>query len=179
MSSRIKTLVVTLLVTLVSPSSMAVAAVKQGAVCSKAGSIATASGKQFACVKSGKKLVWKQIIVNKPNSFKVELIAGEGCLIKGETIYKWSKGDNPIRIPQVDEKVGHFKYSHTDSYFEYIFAGWFSLPEEDERAYLVLREDENIYWPTRDILLFARCEKSDVSSSMNSFLTSLAPFQFL
>lgn len=163
MSSRIKALVVALLVTFVTPSSMALAAVKQGAVCSKPGSIATASGKQFACVKSGKKMVWKQINVTKPTSFKVELIAGEGCLIKGETTYKWSKGDNPIRIPQVDEKVGNFKYSHTDSYFEYIFAGWFNLPEEDDRAYLVLRDDENIYWPTRDIQLFARCEKSDVN----------------
>jgi len=163
MSSRIKVLTLSLLITLVPPSPLALAAVKQGSSCAKAGSIATTSGKQFACVNSGKKLVWKQISVQKPTSFKVELIAGEGCLIKGETTYKWSKGDNPIRIPQVDEKIGNFKYSNSNLLFEYIFSGWYNLPEEDDRAYLVLRDDENIYWPSRDIQLFARCEKSEVN----------------
>ena len=45
------------------------AAVKAGDTCKKAGSTATASGKKFTCVKSGKKLVWNKgvaIAVPKP-----------------------------------------------------------------------------------------------------------------
>jgi len=38
----------------------AIAAVKAGDLCKKAGSTATASGKKFTCVKSGKKLVWNK-----------------------------------------------------------------------------------------------------------------------
>ena len=45
----------------------AVAAVKAGDVCKKVESTATANGKKFTCVKSGKKLVWnKGVIVVKP-----------------------------------------------------------------------------------------------------------------
>ena len=45
----------------------AVAAVKAGDVCKKAGVTATASGKKFTCIKSGKKLVWnKGVAVAKP-----------------------------------------------------------------------------------------------------------------
>ena len=36
----------------------AVAAVKAGDVCNKVGTTATANGKKYTCVKSGKKLVW-------------------------------------------------------------------------------------------------------------------------
>ena len=40
---------------------------KAGAVCSKAGLTATASGKLFTCIKSGKKLVWdKGVTIPKP-----------------------------------------------------------------------------------------------------------------
>jgi hypothetical protein len=38
----------------------AVAAVKAGDSCKKAGAIATANGKKFTCIKSGKKLVWNK-----------------------------------------------------------------------------------------------------------------------
>jgi hypothetical protein len=45
----------------------AVAAVKAGDVCKKSGSTATANGKKFTCIKSGKKLVWnKGVAVAKP-----------------------------------------------------------------------------------------------------------------
>ena len=45
----------------------AVAAVKAGDVCKKVGSTATANGKKYTCVKSGKKLVWdKGVVVAKP-----------------------------------------------------------------------------------------------------------------
>ena len=45
----------------------AIAAVKAGDLCKKAGSTATASGKKFTCVKSGKRLVWnKGAVVAKP-----------------------------------------------------------------------------------------------------------------
>jgi hypothetical protein len=45
----------------------AVAAVKAGDSCKKIGSTATANGKKFTCVKSGKKLVWnKGVAVVKP-----------------------------------------------------------------------------------------------------------------
>ena len=40
---------------------------KAGAKCSKAGTTATAAGKKFTCVKSGKKLVWKKgVVIKKP-----------------------------------------------------------------------------------------------------------------
>jgi hypothetical protein len=46
----------------------AIAAVKAGDVCKKAGSTATISGKKFTCVKSGKKLVWnKGVLTAKPS----------------------------------------------------------------------------------------------------------------
>ena len=41
----------------ISPLS-AFAAVKAGDSCKKVGATATASGKKFTCIKSGKKLVW-------------------------------------------------------------------------------------------------------------------------
>lgn len=45
----------------------AIAAVKAGDVCKKAGSTATANGKKFTCIKSGKKFVWnKGVAVAKP-----------------------------------------------------------------------------------------------------------------
>lgn len=45
----------------------AIAAVKAGDVCKKAGITATTSGKKFTCIKSGKKLIWnKGVAVAKP-----------------------------------------------------------------------------------------------------------------
>ena len=45
----------------------AIAAIKTGDVCKKAGTTATAGGKKFTCIKSGKKLVWnKGVAVVKP-----------------------------------------------------------------------------------------------------------------
>ena len=45
----------------------AVAAVKAGATCKKAGITSTYGGKKYTCVKSGKKLVWnKGVAVVKP-----------------------------------------------------------------------------------------------------------------
>ena len=45
----------------------AVAVVKAGAACTKAGSTSTVSNKKFTCVKAGKKLVWdKGVVVKKP-----------------------------------------------------------------------------------------------------------------
>ena len=47
-------------VTLILAPVNAIAAVKAGDVCKKAGSTATANGKKFTCVKSGKKFVWNK-----------------------------------------------------------------------------------------------------------------------
>ena len=47
-------------VTLILAPVNAIAAVKAGDVCKKAGSTATANGKKFTCIKSGKKLVWNK-----------------------------------------------------------------------------------------------------------------------
>ena len=45
----------------------AIAAVKAGDLCKKAGSTATANGNKFTCMKSGKKLVWKKgVAIAKP-----------------------------------------------------------------------------------------------------------------
>lgn len=48
--------------------SVATAAVKTGASCSKAGATSTISGKKFTCIKSGKKLVWDKGVVIKQKS---------------------------------------------------------------------------------------------------------------
>jgi hypothetical protein len=54
-------------VTLILAPVNAIAAVKAGDVCKKAGSAATANGKKFTCVKSGKKLVWnKGVAISAP-----------------------------------------------------------------------------------------------------------------
>jgi len=53
---------------------VATAAVKAGATCSKAGSTSIAGGKKFTCIKSGKKLVWdKGVAVKKPTVVVPEL----------------------------------------------------------------------------------------------------------
>ena len=45
----------------------AIAAVKAGDACKKAGTTATANGKKYTCIKSGKKLVWnKGVAIAKP-----------------------------------------------------------------------------------------------------------------
>ena len=46
--------------------SIAVAAVKAGATCTKAGSISTVAGKKYTCIKSGKKLVWDKGVTVVP-----------------------------------------------------------------------------------------------------------------
>ena len=51
---------VALLLSLSMISAPSFAAVKAGAKCTKAGATATAAGKKFTCVKSGKKLVWNK-----------------------------------------------------------------------------------------------------------------------
>ena len=49
----------------------AVAAVKAGDSCKKVGATATASGKKFTCIKSGKKLVWnKGVTIKKSSAIK-------------------------------------------------------------------------------------------------------------
>ena len=54
-------------VTLILAPVNAIAAVKAGDVCKKAGSTATANGKKFTCVKTGKKLVWnKGVAITAP-----------------------------------------------------------------------------------------------------------------
>jgi hypothetical protein len=51
----------------------AIAAVKAGDACKKVGATATAKGKKFTCVKSGKKLVWnKGVAVPKPKPVEVQ-----------------------------------------------------------------------------------------------------------
>ena len=53
-------------------SQSANAAVKAGDACKKAGTTATANGKKFTCVKSGKKLVWnKGVAIPKPKPVEV------------------------------------------------------------------------------------------------------------
>ena len=65
MKLNLKFLVLLMCLTLI--SSNASAAVKAGDTCKKVGTTATANGKKFTCVKSGKKLVWnKGVAVVKP-----------------------------------------------------------------------------------------------------------------
>jgi hypothetical protein len=56
-------LAIVLLLTLAAP--VQAATPKAGAKCTKAGATATASGKKFTCVKSGKKLVWNKGVTIK------------------------------------------------------------------------------------------------------------------
>jgi hypothetical protein len=55
-----KVLALTLIITLLTPSTPATAVAKAGAVCKKAGIKSVVAGKTFTCVKSGKKLIWNQ-----------------------------------------------------------------------------------------------------------------------
>ncbi len=48
-----------------SPAAVNAAAPKAGAKCAKTGATATASGKKFTCIKSGKKLVWNKGVIIK------------------------------------------------------------------------------------------------------------------
>jgi hypothetical protein len=65
MKLNLKFLVLLMSLTLI--SSNASAAVKAGDTCKKVGTTATANGKKFTCVKSGKKIVWnKGVAVVKP-----------------------------------------------------------------------------------------------------------------
>jgi hypothetical protein len=65
MKLNLKFLVLLMCLTLI--SSNASAAVKAGDTCKKVGTTATANGKKFTCVKSGKKIVWnKGVAVVKP-----------------------------------------------------------------------------------------------------------------
>jgi hypothetical protein len=57
---------ITLMLTLAAP--VQAATPKAGAKCTKVGATATAAGKKFTCVKSGKKLVWnKGVAIKKPS----------------------------------------------------------------------------------------------------------------
>ena len=59
-------LIVTTLAILIAPLN-AIAAVKAADTCKKAGTTATANGKKYTCIKSGKKLVWnKGVAISKP-----------------------------------------------------------------------------------------------------------------
>jgi hypothetical protein len=70
MNKRLLSLFVVLNLTTVQLN--AIAAVKAGDACKKAGITATAGGKKFTCVKSGKKLVWnKGVSIPKPKPVEV------------------------------------------------------------------------------------------------------------
>ena len=58
---------IVLLSLVASPVALNAASPKAGTKCTKAGSTATAAGKKFTCIKSGKKLVWnKGVSIKKP-----------------------------------------------------------------------------------------------------------------
>ena len=61
-----KALVLLMSVSLLLSTTNAMAAVKAGDTCKKAGSTTTVSGKKFTCVKSGKKLVWNKGVAIAP-----------------------------------------------------------------------------------------------------------------
>lgn len=66
-------LVIALIVSLLN-GNVAIAAVKAGAMCGKAGTTSISSGKKYTCVKSGKKLVWdKGVLIKKPTVVVPEL----------------------------------------------------------------------------------------------------------
>jgi len=70
----------------------AVAAVKAGDLCKKAGSTATASGKKFTCIKSGKKFIWnKGVAVAKPKP--VETVVPEATPTPSPTPTELTESD--------------------------------------------------------------------------------------
>ena len=66
MRQNLKFLVLIMCLSLI--SSNANAAVKAGMACTKVGTTATANGKKFTCIKSGKKLVWNKGVAVAPKS---------------------------------------------------------------------------------------------------------------
>jgi hypothetical protein len=70
----------------------AVAAVKAGDSCKKVGATATASGKKFTCIKSGKKLIWnKGVAVAKPKP--VETVVPEATPTPSPTPTELTESD--------------------------------------------------------------------------------------
>ena len=64
---RIGVKLLAFLMSLTFVTGVASAAVKTGDTCKKVGATATANGKKYTCIKSGKKLVWnKGIAIAKP-----------------------------------------------------------------------------------------------------------------
>lgn len=64
---KLSGLVITLTMITTTFTTPAIAAIKAGAACSKAGKTSVASGKTFTCTKSGKKLVWnKGVTIARP-----------------------------------------------------------------------------------------------------------------
>ena len=87
-----QTMIFTLVITLLFPTSLFAANPKAGAKCSKAGQTQLYAGKKFTCVKSGKTLVWnKGVVLPKPtasatpspskksNQEQVVIKAGDQC----------------------------------------------------------------------------------------------------
>ena len=80
----------------------AVAAVKAGDTCKKVGTTATANGKKYSCIKSGKKLVWNKGVAVAPKPTPTPtvtptptptvsptvkpLVEGDSCVTIGETV---------------------------------------------------------------------------------------------
>ena len=55
----------------ITPAPVALAAVKAGATCTKAGTASTVRGIKYTCIKSGKKLVWDKgvkVVAPKPSA---------------------------------------------------------------------------------------------------------------
>jgi hypothetical protein len=79
----------------------AIAAVKAGDACKKVGTTATANGKKFTCVKSGKKLVWNKGIPVNPT--KVSASSGPtsfedlAAKYSGVSEAAWKKSGNLLR----------------------------------------------------------------------------------
>ena len=72
---KIRNLALTLIITLsmIILGSNTYAAVKAGIGCTKQGATSIVSGKKYTCIKSGKKLVWDNGVLQKStNSVKVE-----------------------------------------------------------------------------------------------------------
>ena len=62
---RLLAIVLVALLTLSTNTSISSAAVKAGATCKKAGQVSKAAGKEYTCIKKGKKLVWSKGVVIK------------------------------------------------------------------------------------------------------------------
>lgn len=89
-------------IAIIAAPNSAMAAVKAGDTCKKAGTTATSNGKKYTCIKSGKNLLWnKGVSISKPTPTPTSLpvkVNNRGYVRSGQFVYRINNGNLERRI---------------------------------------------------------------------------------